>query len=131
MEIHHLGEIVFKQASKYKNRTEIKYQTEEGKWRNMSWTELADKVLKAARAMAELGIVPGDNIGIYSQNMEKYLITDFAAFANRAVMVPIYATASPSQVAYITHDAGIKIVFVGEQFQYNNAYKVQRDAGII
>jgi len=91
MEIHHLGEIVFKQASKYKNRTEIKYQTEEGKWRNMSWTELADKVLKAARAMAELGIVPGDNIGIYSQNMEKYLITDFAAFANRAVMVPIYA----------------------------------------
>ena len=31
----------------------------------MSWVELADKVLKAARAMAELGIVPGDNIGIY------------------------------------------------------------------
>jgi long-chain acyl-CoA synthetase len=116
MEIHHLGEIVFKQALKYKKRTEIKYQSEEGKWQNMSWSEFADKVLKTARALAELGIVPGDNIGIYSQNMEKYLITDFAAFANRAVMVPIYATASPSQVAYITNDAGIKLVFVGEQF---------------
>lgn len=131
MEIHHLGEIVFKQALKYKKRTEIKYQSEEGKWQNMSWSEFADKILKTARALAELGIVPGDNIGIYSQNMEKYLITDFAAFANRAVMVPIYATASPSQVAYITNDAGIKLVFVGEQFQYNNAYKVQRDAGMI
>jgi len=57
--------------------------------------------------MAEMGLQPNDNVGIYSQNMEKYLITDFAAFANRAVMVPVYATSSPVQVSYIVNDAQI------------------------
>ncbi len=86
--------------------------------------DFAAKIMKTAQAMAEIGIEPGDNIGIYSQNMEKYLIADFAAYANNAVMVPMYATSSPSQVSYIINDARIKLLFVGEQFQYNNACKV-------
>ncbi|MDD5345415.1 MAG: long-chain fatty acid--CoA ligase, partial [Proteiniphilum sp.] len=69
--------------------------------------------------------------GVYSQNMEKYLITDFAAYANRAVMVPMYATASPAQVSYIVQDAAIRILFVGEQFQYNNAWKVQQESPLL
>jgi long-chain acyl-CoA synthetase len=97
----------------------------------MSWISFSEKVLKTARAMAEIGLNPNDNVGIYSQNMEKYLITDFAAFANRAVMVPMYATASPAQVRYIVNDAQIKLVFVGEQFQYNNAWKVQKESTVL
>jgi long-chain acyl-CoA synthetase len=81
--------------------------------------------------MAEIGVKPGDNLGVYSQNMEKYLITDFAAYANRAVMVPMYATASPAQVSYIVQDAAIRILFVGEQFQYNNAWKVQQESPLL
>lgn len=127
MEYYHLGELVHQQAKKYKNRLELKYQLSDGKWAQMSWTEFSDFIMRTARAMAEMGIEPGDNLGIYSQNMEKYLITDFAAYANKAVMVPMYATASPSQVAYIVNDARIKTIFVGEQFQYNNAFKVQKE----
>lgn len=127
MEYYHLGEIVHQQAKKYKNRVELKYQSDDKKWVNMSWIEFSDLIMSAARSMAELGIMPGDNIGIYSQNMEKYLIADFAAYANKAVMVPLYATSSPSQVQYIVNDAKIQTLFVGEQFQYNNALKVQKD----
>ena len=93
----------------------------------MSWDALSRNVTNTAQSMAEMGVGPGDNLGIYSQNMEKYLIADFAAYANRAVMVPIYATSSPAQVSYIVQDAGIRILFVGEQFQYNNAWKVQQE----
>lgn len=131
MEYYHLGELVHEKAKKYKNRLQLKYQSSDGKWEQMSWTEFSDFVMKTARAMAEMGIEPGNNIGVYSQNMEKYLITDFAAYANRAVMVPMYATASPSQVAYIVNDARIETIFVGEQFQYNNAYKVQKENDVL
>ncbi len=131
MRINHLGELVHVQAQEYKSKTALKYQTHKGKWTNMSWNELSVKVMMAAQAMAELNIKPQENIGIYSQNMARYLITDFAAYANRAVMVPMYATSSPSQVEYIVRDASIKIIFVGEQFQYNNAYKVQSESSII
>jgi len=74
-----------------------------------------------------MGLQPNDNVGIYSQNMEKYLITDFAAFANRAVMVPVYATSSPVQVSYIVNDAQIKLVVCGRTVSYNNAWKVKQE----
>ncbi len=129
MAYYHLGEIVHRQALKYRHKTALKYQDPDGKWVGMSWESFSANITKTAQAMAEMGVKPGDNLGIYSQNMEKYLITDFAAYANRAVMVPMYATASPAQVSYIVQDAAIRILFVGEQFQYNNAWKVQQENG--
>lgn len=131
MNYYHLGELVHNQARKYKNRISVKFTTSKGKWQNMSWSEFSEKVMKTAQAMAEMGIQPDDKIGIYSQNMAKYLITDFAAYANRGVMVPMYATSSPHQVEYIVNDAAIEVLFVGEQFQYNNAYKVQQDSKML
>jgi long-chain acyl-CoA synthetase len=58
--------------------------------------------------------------------MPECLITDFAAYANRAVPVPMYATSSPAQIEYIINDASISTLFVGEQLQYNNAFIVQK-----
>ena len=131
MNYHHLGELVHKQALTLKHKTAIKYQSTQGEWLDLSWKSFADKIMKAAQAMAEIGLQPGDNVGIYAQNMDKYLITDFAAYANKAVMVPMYATSSPMQVSYIVHDANIRLLFVGEQFQYNNAYKVQQELPVL
>lgn len=131
MVYYHLGELIHNQAQKYKNRTSLKFLLSDGKWTHISWEEFSDKIMKTAQAMAEMKIKPEDKIGIYSQNMAKYLITDFAAYANRAVMVPMYATSSPSQVEYIVNDAQVKVIFVGEQFQYNNAYKVQQESAVL
>ncbi|MDD2511678.1 MAG: long-chain fatty acid--CoA ligase [Proteiniphilum sp.] len=127
MAYHHLGEVIHQQARKYRYKTVLKFQAPGGAWQKMSWKEFSGNIMKTAQAMAEMGVKPGDNLGVYSQNMEQYLVTDFAAYANRAVMVPIYATASPMQVSYIVQDAGIRLLFVGEQFQYNNAWKVQQE----
>ena len=40
----------------------------------------------------------------------------------------MYATNSPGQIEYIINDAKIRTLFVGEQLQYNNAFKVQKDS---
>ncbi len=133
MTYYHLGELVHRRAEKYGKKTAIKYQTKmaKGKWKNLSWKKFSELVLQAAQAMAEMGVEPNDRIGVYSENMAEYLITDFGAYANRCVMVPMYATASPSQVEYIVGDSQIKVIFVGEQFQYNHAYKVQAQSNIL
>ena len=132
MSYYHLAELVHKRAAKYKSRTVLKYRdNDQKKWLNISWNRLSDYVMKTAWAMAEIGIETQENIGIYSQNMYQYIFTDFGAYANRAATVPIYATASPLQVEYIVHDAQIRTLFVGEQFQYNNAYKVQQHSAVL
>ncbi len=128
MNYYHLGELIHKQSQRYQNKTAVKYQLgDDSSWNKMSWNEFSDKIIKTAQAMAEMGVKPRNNIGIYSQNMAKYLIVDFAVYANRAVVVPMYATSSPSQVEYIVNDAKLSLLFVGEQFQYNNAFKVQKE----
>jgi len=127
----HLGLLVHEQAKKYQNKTALKFPDATGKWNNISWIEFSQKVMMTAWAMSEIGIKPGDNIGIYSQNMPQYLYTDFGAYANQAVMVPIYATSSPSQVEYIVNDAKLKYIFVGEQFQYNHGYMVQKENQVL
>lgn len=129
MSYYHLAELIHKRAEKYKSSTVIKYRDfSEKKWKNISWKRFSELSMKAAWSMAEMGIKTQERIGIYSQNMYQYLVTEFGAYANRAVTVPIYATASLHQVEYIIDDAEIKILFVGEQFQYNNAFKVQQSS---
>lgn len=133
MTYYHLGELVHRRAEEFGKKTALKYQTKmsKGKWKDLSWRRFSEYVLKAAHAMAEMGVQPGDRIGVYSENMAEYLITDFGAYANRAVMVPMYATASPSQVEYIVNDALTKVIFVGEQYQYNQAFQVQTESKVL
>ncbi len=132
MSYYHLAELIHKRAIKYKSRTVIKYRDfAEKKWKSVSWNRFSEAIMKTAWAMAESGINTQENIGIYSQNMYPYLLVEFGAYANRAVNIPIYATSSPHQVEYIVNDANIHTIFVGEQFQYNNAFKVQQQSTIL
>ena len=126
---YHFAELIHRQAEKYGNRTALKHRDNAtGKWLKISWREFSDKVMLTAKAMAEFGIKVQENIGVYSQNMPQCLYTDFGACGNRVVSIPMYATNSPGQIEYIINDAKIRTLFVGEQLQYNNAFKVQKDS---
>ena len=129
---YHFAELIHRQAEKYGSRTALKFRdniTE--KWLKISWKEFSEKVMLTAKAMAEFEIDVQENIGVYSQNMPQCLFTDFGAYANRVVSIPMYATSSPEQVKYIVNDAKIKTLFVGEQLQYNNAFKVLKESDIL
>ena len=126
---YHFAELIHRQAEKYGNRTALKHRDNAtGKWLKISWREFSDKLMLTAKAMAEFGIKVQENIGVYSQNMPQCLYTDFGAYGNRVVSIPMYATNSPGQIEYIINDAKIRTLFVGEQLQYNNAFKVQKDS---
>ncbi len=132
MNYYHLSILVHRQAIKYGRKTAIKYRSpEEKKWKSISWKKFSDYIMKTAWAMAEMGVKEGDKIAVYSQNTPQYLFADFASYANRCVSVPIYATSSPTQIEYIVNDANIHMLFAGEQFQYNNAFKVQQKSSVL
>ena len=132
MNYYHLSILVHRQAVRYGKKTALKFRNPyEKKWKNISWNKFSDNVMKTAWAMAEMGVDEGDKIAVYSQNMPQYLFTDFGSYANRCISVPIYATSSPLQVEYIVNDANVKLLFAGEQFQYNNAFKVQQKSSVL
>ncbi|MDD5781677.1 MAG: long-chain fatty acid--CoA ligase [Muribaculaceae bacterium] len=121
-----LVEMIASQAARYGDREAIRHKNQDtGKWYSISWNELSQRVNRIALAFEIIGMKELDNIAIFSQNRPEMLITDFAAFTNRATPVPMYATSSLQQVEYIVKDASIRFIFVGDQAQYDIARQVQ------
>ena len=122
---HHLSVLVHRQAQKYGDKTALRYRDyQTAQWIPISWNQFSETVKQAASSLVALSVEEEENIGIFSQNKPECLFVDFAAFANRAVTVPLYATSSPAQAQYIINDAQIRFLFVGEQFQYDAAFSI-------
>ena len=117
--------LIPRQAEKYGDRVALRYRDyETAQWLPITWREFAHQVKLTANALAAVGVGIQENIGIFSQNKPECLFVDFAAFANRAVTIPLYATSSPAQAQYIINDASIRYLFVGEQYQYDAAFSI-------
>jgi len=82
-------------------------------WIDMSYAAMNHSVQAVAKGLLDLGVKPGDRVGIMSWNRPSWSITDFAILRAQGVVVPIYPTSTPEQVAHIVHDAGLEILCVG------------------
>lgn len=121
----HMSVLVHRQAEKYKDKVALKYRNyEKAQWIPITWNEFSQQVRRVSNALLALGVEEQENVGIFSQNKPEWFFADFGAFGVRAVTIPLYATSSPAQVQYIVNDAGLRYLFVGEQYQYDAAFRV-------
>ena len=121
----HLSVLPHEQAKKYGDRVVMNYRDFGSlKWKTMSWNEFSQIVLSVSNVMLNLGVRVQENVGVFSQNTVQYICTDFGAFGIRAVTVPFYATSSEQQIQYMIGDAQIRFLFVGQQEQYDKAFRV-------
>lgn len=122
----HLALLPYEQAKKYGSRTVFEYQDFGGEtWKSVSWKDFARSVKRLSLSLLALGVQVQENIGVFSQNALPYIYTDYGAYGIRAVTIPFYATSSEQQLQYVINDAQMRIVFVGEQEQYDKARRVQ------
>ena len=122
-----LSVLIQRQAGKYGDRVALRYRDYKTEtWIPVSWNQFAATVKTVSNALIELGIGIQENIAVFSQNKPECLYVDFGAFGVRAVTVPFYATSSEAQVHYMVGDAEIRYIFVGEQLQYDVAFRVMQ-----
>ena len=120
-----LPSLIQSQAQKYGDRAAMLYRDDKQQtWREISWNTYAQTVSRVSASLLELGVEVQENIAVFSQNMPQCMYTDFGAYGIRAVTIPFYATASEMQVKYMVSDAKIRYIFVGEQYQYDTAYRI-------
>lgn len=125
MSYHHLSAVIERQAEKYGDKVALKYRDYDlAQWLPISWKEFSHAVKRVSRALISLGVEVQENIAVFSQNKPECLYMDFGAYADRVVTIPLYATSSPAQAQYIINDAEVRYIFVGEQFQYDVAFRV-------
>ena len=117
--------LIHQQAKKYGDRVALKHRDyKTNTWIPTTWNQFSETVKNVSNALIALGVEVQENIGVFTQNKPESLFVDFGAFGVRAVTVPLYATSSESQVHYILEDAQIRYLFVGEQQQYDVAFRV-------
>lgn len=114
--------LIHRHARRYGEREALRYRNfESGVWESLSWQDFERDVERAALATILAGVQEHGKVAVFTNNCPEVLITHFAAFFNRAVPVPIYATSSRDEVAYIINDSGATVLFAGDQRQYDIA----------
>jgi long-chain acyl-CoA synthetase len=86
-------------------------------WRDTSYRELGESVGLIARGLIDLGIEPGDRVGILSHTRPEWTHAYFGASCAGAAGVSIYQTNSPEECHYVLEHSESRAVFVedGEQ----------------
>ncbi len=81
-------------------------------WQKISSTEMLRRIAGLSAAFVELGVKPGDRVGLFSSNRPEWHTADLAIYGAGGVTVPVYFNESPDRMTYILNHAEAKVVFV-------------------
>ena len=119
----HIVHRIRSQIARLGEKAALRHQVD-GEWQDISWNCFGEQIQQLALALLRQGLQVQDKVGIFSNNMPRWTVADFATLYNRCITVPIYPTSTPQQAAYILQDASVKVLFVGEQAQMDAAVEI-------
>jgi long-chain acyl-CoA synthetase len=111
-------------ARKFSKKTAISYK-KKGVYHSLTYEEFYERVLMLARGLRKAGMFPGDKVAIFSENRLGWAISDFGIQCAGGITVPIYATNTGKQAAYILNHSEAKIVFCSTRIQYEKLYSIK------
>ena len=112
-----IPDMFYKQAETYKGEVVRKYK-KDGKWIDIRWEEEQEYVESFALGLMKLGIESGEKVALLSENRYEWYVSDLAIQSIGAIVVPIYSTNTPEQVAYILNDSDAVGVILSTKQQY-------------
>jgi long-chain acyl-CoA synthetase len=89
----------------------------EGRWQDVSWSELARRVRDAADGLAALGVQAGDRVAIIGETTLEWMIADLAILGAGAITATIYQSNQPEECRYILDNSGARWVFCDSAVQ--------------
>jgi long-chain acyl-CoA synthetase len=98
----------------------------DGQWQDVTWKQFGAEVAGVAKGLIASGVEPGDRVGLQAKTRYEWTVLDFAIWTAGGVVVPIYETSSPDQVAWILSDAGVTVLVV-ENAEHAAAVETVRD----
>ena len=97
----------------------------DGAWQEISWQELRDIVRHVARGLLTLDLQAGDRVAILSDSRTEWVQCDLGIMAAAGVTVPIYASSTSDQAAYILQNSGAAAMFIDTSAQLDKILAVR------
>ncbi|MDT7608962.1 MAG: long-chain acyl-CoA synthetase [Pseudonocardiales bacterium] len=81
----------------------------------LSYAQLRDAAARMATLLRQLGVEPGDRVGLQLPNVPAFPVACFGALLAGATVVPMNPLLKAREVEYYVGDSGAKVIVVGDQ----------------
>jgi long-chain acyl-CoA synthetase len=78
----------------------------------VTWREVAAQACRAADALAERGVVPGERVALAAGNSRDWIVADLAIQMLGGVVVPLHASVTGQQLAWQLQHSGSRLLIV-------------------
>ena len=97
----------------------------DGEWRELTYAEVGEAIQELALGLIDLGIAPGDRVGLLANTRVEWVLSSYAISAAGAVVVPIYPTNSPNECKWVLGNSGARGVICEDKDQRAKLDKVR------
>jgi len=94
------------------------YDRETTTWPEVTWKEMADLSSRWQQGLQQEDLSKGDRVAVQLKNSIEWVAFEQAALGLGLVIVPLYVDDRADNVAYILHDAGVKVLLVNDDKQW-------------
>ena len=121
---YHFVSLFRNNVQQYPQKDALMGRDAASQWKGITWETLGNTTTLLSKALLSLGVQPQETVGILSQNTPQWSLTDLACLQIRAITVPIYTTNTAEQALYVMNHAEVKVLFVGDEKQYQKVLQV-------
>ncbi len=104
------------QARARGSRAAVKHKRD-GRWQEVSWTDVARRARDVADGLAALGVKPGDRIAVLGETQLEWILADLGILGAGAITVTIYQSNKPTECQYILENSRARLVFCDSEAQ--------------
>jgi len=117
-----LAQLFLERVEARSGHVAFRYFPDEGaKLVDITCGEFLEKVRAVVGGLRALGLERGGRAAILSENRSEWAMVDYGCICAGVWDVPIYATLTVPQVAYILQDSGVSVLFVSSAEQMEKA----------
>lgn len=101
-----ITDLMVRNARKPSNPALFSRKVDGDQWVDLSATETMADVIALAKGLVAAGVQPGERVALMSKNRLEWSLLDFAIWFAGGVVVPVYESSAPTQLAWNLSDSG-------------------------
>ncbi|HEX5467808.1 MAG TPA: amino acid adenylation domain-containing protein [Gaiellaceae bacterium] len=83
--------------------------------RTLTYAELESRANRVAHLLVDLGVSPGDRVGLYLEKSLEAVVGIYGVLKSGAAYVPLDPHAPPARIGYIASDCGLRVLLSGRE----------------
>jgi long-chain acyl-CoA synthetase len=103
---------IFDTLADRRTRPRFFLPSEDGDWRAVTWGAHAQQIRDVALFLAAVGVKGGERACVFAPNRVEWMAAALGIQAAGGVMVPVYASSTAEQAAYVVAHSDARVLFV-------------------